>query len=522
MLTIADEARQAHKHALRTRLETNKATDQGASTSESAVAPQERPQALPERVSARQESAEPFRESPLSDNVAGDGLVICPITDRNSLTSTNSEIPDDVGGLFTRCFPGRVEIDSALSWGDWSWDGSEGPVPQLHVAPGVVRLTAPDLNRAEKNANRLADSPVIDPGDQDDDQTRGEITGWSRKSRARMVYRLATLDYEPLMGRVEEPAMVTLTYPGEWEDLAPDGKTAKDHLTAFFKRYERAWGEAWSGIWKLEFQRRGAPHFHLLQAIPHGVAGGHRQRSNRGRKMVGEGKNFRQWLSMTWANIVGATGEQYSRHQDAGTSVDYAEGSKARNPRSLAQYFSKHGSYAEKEYQHRVPELWEQAGTSVGRFWGYRGLKPLVRGVTLTGEQSIRIARVLRGLGSRSTRWNGVTRKVETVKAVRRVKRSRRTIQPDGTLKQARDQETGELLFDEEGLPVDHLHYRWQTVPVRRMTGTSLGGGYLCVESGPKIAADLGRFIESCFNSEAERYIPVGLRGSISERFPVI
>lgn len=447
------------------------------------------------------------------------GLVICPITDRKSLTSGNVEVPDDLGELFSDSFPGRVELEAATAWGSWEWDELPGSVPMLEVSPGLVRLTAPDLYRAEIQANAVADRiPVLDLGDQeDDDGTRGEIRGWSRKSRSRMIARLATLDYEPLLGRVEQPAMVTLTYPGEWEQVAPDGETVKKHLQTFFKRYARAWGEDWLGIWKLEFQRRGAPHFHLFQAIPQGKAGEWRTTSGtRGRRMIGEGLTFSAWLSVVWADIVGAVGEEYARHLSAGTGVDYAEGAKARDPRKLAQYFSKHGAYAAKEYQHEVPTLWQEAGKSVGRFWGYRGLSPLVTAVTITREESIRMARGLRGLGARSTRWNGVTRRVETTKAVRRERRPRRKVGRDGQIKQARDS-SGALLWDEQGNPVDWVQYRWTTVPVRRMNGTALGGGYLCVENGARVAAELGRYRETCLIPGGGRP-PVGMRGSVAER----
>lgn len=443
-----------------------------------------------------------------------DGLVICPKTPR--IYDNPLEIPSDLAKLFRDSFPGKDELENSVSWGSWNWNGCEGAIPQLEVAPGLVRLTAPDLNRREKTKNRLADSSAL-PLDEsgDSDLKLGLVKGWSKKSRSNMISRLATLDYEPLMGRVEQPAMVTLTYPGQWEKVVPDGVTLKKHLEAFFMRYKRAWHEKWCGIWKLEFQRRGAPHLHLLMAIPNGVA----QAAKVGgrKKALGDGKKFRAWLSLIWAEIVGARGDEKMRHIAAGTGVDFAEGAKARDPKKAAQYFAKHGSYSAKEYQHDVPEVWKKSGKSVGRFWGYKGLKPLVVGITITAEESIKIARVLRGLGSRSTRWNGLTRKVETVKAVRRVKKPRRTIFSDGTVKAARDPETGEIMRDDDGLPVDALKMRWQTVPVKRMTGTVFGGGYLCVENGPKIATYLGKFLQTCVH-KSEGIPPVGLRGSVRKR----
>lgn len=448
-----------------------------------------------------------------TDNLDGlePGLVIC------HTTAQTQSIPDDLGKLFQDQFPSAENLEESLAWGEWKWSGREGPVPQLEVAPGLVRLTAPDLNKREKRANKQADSTVdlvcLDSEREGSDKL---IRGWSRSSRAKMIARLSTLDYTPLMGRVEQPAMVTLTYPGLWEEVAPNGAVVKKHLRAFFERFRRAWGESWCGVWKLEFQRRGAPHFHLLMPIPHGVATAGKAGS-RQKTPVGDGLKFRAWLSLVWADIVGATGIDRERHELAGTAVDYAEGAKARDPKKAAQYFAKHGAYSAKEYQHDVPKLWRDSEISVGRFWGYRNLKPLVRSVTITAEESIQIARVLRKLGSRSTRWNGVTRKVETIKAVRRVRRPRRTILPGGEVKQAKD-EYGELLFDEQDNPIDHIKYRWTTVPVKRMTGTKLGGGYLCVENGARTAETIGRFLEVCLN-DAPRNLPVGMRGEMMNRF---
>lgn len=425
---------------------------------------------------------------------AAGGLVICAITGRESET-TGQSVVDDLRGVEVDrlVFPTREDCrKAAAAVGPWQWDGREGAVPQLEVAPGLVRITAPNLARREATANRNAEAPVFVPEDQADRGTDGIVTGWSRKSRARMIGRLAELDYAEMMSRVERPGMVTLTYPGNWEELAPDGPTVKGHLQAFFKRYARAWGESWSGIWKLEFQRRGAPHFHLFMTVPHGRAG--QDRADGQREAVGDGLVFRAWLSKVWADVVGAEGEDRVKHEAAGTGVDLKEGDRARDPKRLAQYFAKHGSYAAKEYQHRVPELWERSGLTIGRFWGYRGLHPVKAGATLTPEQCIRAARVLRGMGTKSTRWDSSKRMVVPCPALRRVQRPRLKVDPDGTV---------------------HEQLRWQTMRVSRMKGAQFGAGYLCVNDGPAVARQLARYLE-------QRYAPprpaVGLRGPITDR----
>lgn len=183
----------------------------------------------------------------------------------------------------------------------------------------------------------------------EDDQraTGGVITEWSRKSRSAMCRTFAELDYTPLVESGRDPAMVTLTYPGDWEAVAPDGASVKRHMVLWRKRFQREYGEPARYIWKLEFQRRGAPHIHLWMAPPMSPGS--------------SGRGFAQWLSETWAEVVDhPDAEQKARHRLADTAIDVRNGLKACDPKRLAIYFTKHSSpnlYGDKEYQHVVPEL---------------------------------------------------------------------------------------------------------------------------------------------------------------------
>ena len=146
--------------------------------------------------------------------------------------------------------------------------------------------------------------------------------------------------------------MVTLTYPGDWLAVAPDGKTVKKHLKAFRKRWERAWGLPLLAVWKLEFQARGAPHVHLFTVVPDG--------------RTEAGQVFREWLTASWAAVVAHPDpEERRRHQLAGTGTDYAAGLRSRDPRRIAVYFSKHGLYAAKGYQNEVPVEWRGAARAL-------------------------------------------------------------------------------------------------------------------------------------------------------------
>src|SRR5690606_31407134 len=93
-------------------------------------------------------------------------------------------------------------------------------------------------------------------------------------------------------------AWVHLTYPGEF---CADGRTVKGHLSAFYRRWKRRFGPP-RGAWKREFQRRGAPHFHLLLSWPEGVGLG----------------PLRLWVARAWYEVVGSDDPE---HLVAGTSV---------------------------------------------------------------------------------------------------------------------------------------------------------------------------------------------------------
>jgi hypothetical protein len=113
------------------------------------------------------------------------------------------------------------------------------------------------------------------------------------------------------------PAMLTLTYPGDWLTVASDAATVKRHFWALCKRYERTWGEPLIGPWKLEFQRRGAPHVHISTTPRMGFTSFYDPDAGRLRST-----DLRAWLSLTWAEIVAHPDpEQRRLHRRAGTGV---------------------------------------------------------------------------------------------------------------------------------------------------------------------------------------------------------
>lgn len=166
---------------------------------------------------------------------------------------------------------------------------------------------------------------------------RSVVSGFSASSRRRLMQQLAKVRRDAV------PIFLTLTYPNEWP-LSP--QEWKRHLHNFRRRFVRAYPQV-SMIWKLEPQRRGAPHFHLFVFGIDTIEVG-----------------FRQWLSETWYQVV-ASGDE--KHLRAGTRVEYL-----RNIRGAFSYAAK---YMGKAVENR--EEWERPG----RFWGVYGRDNLPVGV---------------------------------------------------------------------------------------------------------------------------------------------
>jgi hypothetical protein len=84
------------------------------------------------------------------------------------------------------------------------------------------------------------------------DVERSEIHEFSAQSRSRLIREVSS--YGAL-----SPVFVTLTYGKDY----PDPQTTKLHLKAFWRRIAKKHPDYWA-VWKLEYQKRGAPHYHLL------------------------------------------------------------------------------------------------------------------------------------------------------------------------------------------------------------------------------------------------------------------
>lgn len=178
---------------------------------------------------------------------------------------------------------------------------------------------------------------------------RGEITHLSEKSRA----RLSEFAHE-LTACGELPKfMLTLTYPGDWRSVASNGRSVKRHLNAMRKRLVRYFerlGMGFSLLWFLEFQKRGAPHVHLI------LWGADLTLSDEGVRVA------QKQLPKLWAEVVAhADPVHRERHLRRGTGF-----ARMRKP-----HFGYAAKYARKMQQKAVPPDF----SDVGRFWGYWNYK---------------------------------------------------------------------------------------------------------------------------------------------------
>jgi hypothetical protein len=266
---------------------------------------------------------------------------------------------------------------------------------RLSLGPGKIRVASSLIGSEAPGADGLLEYEVCEPmpaGQYGPGKLvkvkrhvstgggRGVITQWSADSRLNMVEKMCSVDWSPVVAPERKgwrPAMVTLTLPGDWQAVAPSAAAFKKITERFWMRWSRRWGKP-ECVWKLEFQRRGAPHLHIYTAIP-------------------PGRDFQQWLSTTWYECVGSGDE---RHLRAGTGVDWGEGVRASDPKRLAVYFLKRAAGhnlkgSSKEYQHRVPQIWAESG-GAGRFWGVKGLAKADVEVQLSDVDFIALRRLLR------------------------------------------------------------------------------------------------------------------------------
>lgn len=117
-----------------------------------------------------------------------------------------------------------------------------------HNSPQIMMVSGASLLTVKRTAK-----PKQESEEEQERAKRGKVAGFSQKSRMRLMRTLASVRRDNL------PFFVTLTFPADY----PAIERAKRDLDTFIKRLVRKFPSA-AGVWKLEPQKRGAPHFHLL------------------------------------------------------------------------------------------------------------------------------------------------------------------------------------------------------------------------------------------------------------------
>jgi hypothetical protein len=155
---------------------------------------------------------------------------------------------------------------------------------------------------------------------------RGVVRGFSDASKKRLLdrYNQMPKDYR------QHALFITLTYPGEFDG---NWEQWKRDLDVFCKRLLRLYPRAVI-LWKLEFQKRGAPHYHLIvwgvPFIPF------------------------SWVARAWFEVVGSGDPA---HLAAGTQVKRLKGDK-KAVYYLCKYMAKRDTIFDS--------------VACGRVWGFR------------------------------------------------------------------------------------------------------------------------------------------------------
>lgn len=209
---------------------------------------------------------------------------------------------------------------------------------------------------------------------------RGAIRAFSSHSRRRLWRLFGTVDCRDL----PPPLFINLTYPDAW----PDERAVKRHLDVFWKRFAKWWrkrtGRRLPAIWRLEYQRRGAPHFHILALL--------------GPIDSALELLLHRWIAWNWCQVVSPhlpddelrASDHYRVHVYRGRNRNGWAVQLLRSWRGARSYLSKY--LAKYDPSEAYPE-------GVGRFWGVVGRAELpvtVRCFWMRGKLARRLQRIMR------------------------------------------------------------------------------------------------------------------------------
>lgn len=164
---------------------------------------------------------------------------------------------------------------------------------------------------------------------------------------------LANLRYVAAHTPVTFRSMITLTYPSEFPT---DQERIKRDLDVFLKALRRKTHSAFSYLWVLEFQKRGAPHFHIWVTHDFSQKSDLVELKRKAPKQPAlVSMEMHNWCAETWYDIVGSND---AKHLRAGTCWELV-----RKIDGARRYIVKECA---KKHQKKLPEGWNSAG----RWWG--------------------------------------------------------------------------------------------------------------------------------------------------------
>lgn len=232
---------------------------------------------------------------------------------------------------------------------------------------------------------RLA-SDEIDPyiresHDRLKNQRRGIIDGFSKASQRR--FKSFTSKIDQAMISSDEVLFITLTAPSEnWENVS--WEQWKVRLNNFNTQLRQKFkGTDMCGVWRMEFQSRGALHYHIclfkVSYLDH------------------------EWVAKTWNNIcckkTNMSAKSIRDHRNSSTSVELA-----RDWRAVGTYFNKTLAYLGKDIISVLDPKMRDEIKRFGRHWGYINKKNIdkltniIKGDFQTEDQYFKMRRWTRKL----------------------------------------------------------------------------------------------------------------------------
>ncbi|MBA7539657.1 hypothetical protein ES705_31937 [subsurface metagenome] len=191
------------------------------------------------------------------------------------------------------------------------------------------------------------------PGGAPPDVLRGQIYRFTKASRRRLRHKIMQIDWD-----LYHPSYAVHTYHKRWGDPW----MWKADRKALDKRLFRAFPDSLEGIvWRLEFQRRSAPHFNLILLWKK-----HRRPQNQALQV---------WLTRAWSQIIGTENDQAALlHGVKVRPVDHAPPELGRTLGYLVNDMTKLSQ--DVRVDQTTGEL-----LPTGRMWGIVGGVPLVAAI---------------------------------------------------------------------------------------------------------------------------------------------